>query len=162
MESIQSLRMWTAIHQIYQVVMEKSKELLKAHDIGDIEYLILFHVAAQSEFPQAKLNKILHFSKASVSLALRTLEAKKYIRIKTDAKDQRHKSITLTRPGERLIRELFTERGKVISSSFGVYSEKEQADLIGLLGRFHGDSPHYKEVTEELELLMPFYFSNET
>ena len=158
MDRMLGLRVWTAIHQTYHSVMHQMRGLMAQHEIGDVEYLILFHAAALKEFPQSKFTDLLNVSKGAVSIALKTLIRKGFLEALPHATDRRQRLLRLTPRGHDVVAKIFAERGRIIEQVFGEIDDVTGKKTLATLAQLNADRARFESVMKELDLLEPHYF----
>ncbi|MGH6707870.1 MAG: MarR family winged helix-turn-helix transcriptional regulator [Bradyrhizobium sp.] len=110
-------------------------------DISVNEWRIISLLTLEPNVTANRICQVIGFDKALVSRSLQVLEERGHIRMETDIRDQRRRTILLTKKGFDLhdkIIQIALDREKRLLSNF---SAREIDALVSLLNRLHAEIP---------------------
>ncbi|WP_056177775.1 MarR family winged helix-turn-helix transcriptional regulator [Pseudorhodoferax sp. Leaf267] len=126
-----------------------SNAYLRAFDVGIETWRILVLLAIEDELTAQAVSKTIGMDKASVSRALKNMQADGLVTFGLDNNDGRLRLATITEKGRALhnqILELARERERVFLS---VLAKHERESLLDLLRRLHDNLPSVEKATAE-------------
>lgn len=126
-----------------------SNAYLRAFDVGIETWRILVLLAIEDELTAQSVSKTIGMDKASVSRALKNMQADGLVTFGLDDHDGRLRLATITEKGRALhdqILELARERERVFLS---VLAKHERESLLDLLRRLHDNLPSVEKATAE-------------
>lgn len=126
-----------------------SSAYLRAFKVGIETWRILVLLAIEDELTAQSISKTIGMDKASVSRALKNMQADGLVTFGLDDKDGRLRLATITDKGRALhnrILELARERERAFLS---VLSKPERDTLLDLLRRLHDNLPSVEKATAE-------------
>jgi DNA-binding MarR family transcriptional regulator len=110
----------------------------RAFGIGVAEWRVISLLAIEPGIPAHRVCQVIGFDKALVSRTIQILENQKYVTVRSDGKDSRRRTVTLTAAGldlhDRVIK-VALEREKLLLQDF---TAKEIDVLAKMLRRMHG------------------------
>ena len=115
------------------------KKVLEPAEVSHAQFvimaLLLWSEANHVETTQVLIVKRSKLDKMTVSVSLKKLVGRGLVSRVEHATDTRAKSVSLTKTGEALVRELIPKVERVDASFFKKISKEDQQTLIAMLGR---------------------------
>jgi DNA-binding MarR family transcriptional regulator len=114
---------------------------LAGFDLTSVQYAAMEAIASQPGIDATRLSELIAFDKATLGGVLDRLEAKGLIARQPLSQDRRVKSVTLTKAGGRLLKNVGPHVVAAQVEMIQPLSEAEQAQFIVLLKKFVGRLP---------------------
>ena len=94
-------------------------------DLSLAQHEILLAIRQNSGLTQKQLSESLLVVKSNVSALIKKLEARGLVRRECDECDSRHKHLSLTAAGHKLVQQSLAEQNKIIEAMASVMSDEE-------------------------------------
>ena len=120
----------TKARRVLEAYAQKSIEALK---ICPTDFSVLELLLHKGPLPVNTIGKRVFITSGSITAAVDRLESMKLVERRDDPKDRRVRVVALTRDGESLIREKFSEHVKHMDQAFSVLDQTEIDSLQALL-----------------------------
>lgn len=124
-------------HRLYKVtnaVTRLYRPVLEKLDLTYPQYLLMMALWEMKEGSILKLQKVTQIDSGSLSLILKKLESKKYIKIAASKDDKRKKIVTLTSKGDQL-KDKAKEIPSNMSCKISTLTKKEISQLVSILDK---------------------------
>lgn len=99
------------------------------------QHEILVAIRQNSGLTQKTLSERLLVVKSNVSALIKKMEAKGLVRRATDRDDARHKRLSLTRAGYRLLQQSINVQNEIVEAMVAVMSNTELEEVGDIMGR---------------------------
>lgn len=124
-------------HRLYKVtnaVTRLYRPVLYKLDLTYPQYLLMMALWEMKEGTVLELQKVTQIDSGSLSLILKKIESKKFIKIKASPEDKRKKIVSLTSKGDQL-KEMAKEIPSSMSCKINTLSKKEITQLVSILDK---------------------------
>ena len=124
-------------HRIVKDLDRETTRIALSYGLTFPQFMVLEALLHKDRMTVGEVKDTILSSNGTIPVIIGNLEKMGMVRRVKDASDQRKSLVELTEKGRKLIEQVCPENEKMYKERFGVWTEEEKKELIGLLSEYH-------------------------
>ena len=130
-----ALRLWIRLARAFRAIEQAAARDVARHGLTLAEFGMLEAIHHLGPMPLGEIQRKILVSSGGVTYVADSLEKRGLIRRESSDSDRRVRIAVLTEPGEKLIRSIFPEHGRMLEETMSGLDPDEQEEAASLIRR---------------------------